>query len=72
MITLSADKHPSDSVFCLFGYLFSAFLIAFLLSFEVLMIMNEIFHLVLSSHFAIILIRIFLPACPIRTYLGST
>ena len=42
MITLISERSPSGPVFCLFEYLFSAFLDPCLLSFDVIMINNEL------------------------------
>ena len=42
MIIYSADKCPSDTVSCLFECLFSAFLNACMLYFDVIMIKNEL------------------------------
>ena len=45
MITQSAEKSPSDPVFCLFECLFSAFVNDFLLSFSVININNQLCRL---------------------------
>ena len=42
MITKSDDKFPPDPVYCLFECLFSAFFNACVLSFDVIMIINEL------------------------------
>ena len=42
IITYIDDKCHSDTVLCLFGFLFSAFLKICLISFNVIMIMNEL------------------------------
>ena len=66
MITKSADKFPTDPIFCLFESLFSAFFNACLLSFEIIMIENELPPLCYTiSAFKILLILFFLD-CPIR------
>ena len=49
-ITFTVDKFPSDPVSFLFDCLFSAFLDACLLSFDVITINKFLWHLVLSHH----------------------
>ena len=50
MITYSAEKYPSDPVSCLFERLFSDFLNACMLSFDVIMINNDLCPLVFFHH----------------------
>ena len=72
MITQIDEKCPSDPVFCVFECLFSALLNECLLSFDVIMINNELFPLVSSHHCFRRLISLFSLAWQIRASVGST
>ena len=72
MITYSAENASSDTVYCLFGYLFSIFLNTSALSFGVIMIPNELSYLMFSYHCFRIPKILFFLALFIGAAVGST
>ena len=50
MITYSAERCPSDPALCLFEWLFYAFLNDCMLSFDAILIRNELYPLMFSHH----------------------